>query len=593
MRRILIIPLLAALLLAGSDRAEAGRKVYSTASSFKTALQSAVPGDTIELADGSYDIGGNSLTKSGTAQQRIVIKALNRGKAELKGKSAFTGKGIAYVTIEGFLVTSDVSTAVKTESCNNVRITRNTFRLSETTSSKWLLIGGTYNIATANSFENRVDHNLFENKKQLGNYITIDGSPDDLGTPEASRDDRIDHNHFRTIGPRAANEMETIRIGHSGICRSSSRTVVEFNLFEECDGDPEIVSVKARHAAVRWNTFRRSQGTVCLRSSDSSTVEGNWFLGGGKSGTGGVRMYGSGHRVVNNYFSGMTGDTWDAPVTVTNGDAELTGSVTAHWRPQNITVAFNTFVGNVNNIQFGFTNNGSYSKPPKDLVVANNIIAGAQNPLVKIITAPSNLTYQGNILFPTGSAIAGITVTDAQARVTDPLLVFTDSLWRIAPESPAVNAAAGSFPWVITDIDGQMRDGAPDAGADEWSGGQRFNRPLTAADVGPEGPDSLVVITSVRRSDRTSPETPQLLRVFPNPFNPAATVRFMSPAGGEAEVTVTDLLGREVALLFRGTVEPGCEYAFRFDAGAFAAGTFFVHAHAGGVRTVRRILLVK
>ena len=50
---------------------------------------------------------------------------------------------------------------------------------------------------------------------------------------------------FRDAGPRARNEMEAVRIGWSGISQSSGFTVVEHNVFENVDGDPEIVSVKA------------------------------------------------------------------------------------------------------------------------------------------------------------------------------------------------------------------------------------------------------------------------------------------------------------------------------------------------------------
>jgi hypothetical protein len=586
---------LTAFVLFWSTTATATRKVYTTASTFKTAVQNALPGDTIELANGRYDVSGNSLTKSGTDQLPIVIRAQHRGLAELYGKSAFACKGISYVVIEGFFFTSDVSTVIKTESSNNIRITRNTFRLSETTSAKWVLIGGTYNIATANSHHNRIDHNLFENKKQLGNYVTIDGSPASLGSPEASKYDRIDHNHFRTIGPRAVNEMESIRIGQSEICRSSSYTVVEYNLFEECDGDPEIVSVKTKHSVVRYNTFRRSQGTVCLRSSDSSLVEGNYFFGEGKSGTGGVRLYGVGHQVVNNYFNGLTGDTWDAAITITNGDAEATGSNTSHWRPQNILVAFNTFKDNANTFQFGFTNNGSYSKPPQNLTIANNIAAGSPHQLVKVITQPGGLIFSGNIMFPSQGSSVGVTVPDSQIASIDPSLMLTDSVWRISPGSPAVNAAAGFFPGIQYDIDGQGRDVLKDVGADELSSGARSNRPLRPDDVGPNGPDSIMVIgtASVELQSPVLPSGIALFQNYPNPFNPSTIIEFTTHQEGRTVISIYDLLGRKVATVFDGTAERNIRYSVPFNASALAGGVFFAVLEFEQQRVVRKMVLMK
>ncbi|MEO0875758.1 MAG: chondroitinase-B domain-containing protein, partial [Bacteroidota bacterium] len=46
---------------------------------------------------------------------------------------------------------------------------------------------------------------------------------------------------------------------------SSGYTIVEHNLFEDCDGDPEIVSVKSCDNIIRHNTFLASYGTLSLR----------------------------------------------------------------------------------------------------------------------------------------------------------------------------------------------------------------------------------------------------------------------------------------------------------------------------------------
>ena len=196
------------------------------------------------------------------------------------------------------------------QACNNIRITRNTFRLIETESLKWVIIGGVWNDPNAVSHHNRIDHNLFENKSFAGNYITVDGSGDPVY--QSSQYDLIDYNHFRNIGPRIVNEMETIRVGWSELSRSSGYTTIEYNLFENCDGDPEIISVKTCDNIVRYNTFMSSQGTLCLRHGDRTIVNGNYFFGEGKDGTGGIRFYGDDHKIYNNYFEGLTGTIWDA-----------------------------------------------------------------------------------------------------------------------------------------------------------------------------------------------------------------------------------------------------------------------------------------
>jgi hypothetical protein len=44
---------------------------------------------------------------------------------------------------------------------------------------------------------------------------------------------------------------------------------------------------------------------------------------------------------------------------------------------------------------------------------------------------------------------------------------------------------------------------------------------------------------------------------YPNPFNPTTTISFNIPAIQEINVTIYDVLGREVKTLFNGEVTPG------------------------------------
>src|SRR5690606_3503188 len=220
----------------------------------------------------------------------------------------------------------------------------------------WIVIGGTYNLTEPESFNNRIDHNIFEEKHKPGNFITIDGSPEP--NAKSSQFDRIDHNYFKNIGPRVENEMEAVRIGWSEMSLSSGYTIVEHNLFENCDGDPEIISVKTCDNIIRNNTFISCQGSLVLRHGNRNVVEGNFFIGNKKNGTGGVRFYGDDHKIFNNYFEGLTGTTWDAAITVTNGDADYPSSnLSKHFRPRRTVIAFNTMINNDHNIEIGYTNN--------------------------------------------------------------------------------------------------------------------------------------------------------------------------------------------------------------------------------------------
>ena len=437
----------------------------------KSAFGDARPGDRIVLADGTYSIG-KMTGKNGTAAQPITVVAENRGKAMI-GDGQLEVANSSYVTFQGLKFTN--SNTLKVTSSNNVRLTRNHFRLTEGESSlKWVIIQG------ENSHHNRIDHNLFEEKHQLGNFITIDGSE-----TQQSQYDRIDHNHFRGIGPRAANEMEAIRVGESSLSQSSGFTVVESNLFERCDGDPEIVSVKSNDNIVRHNTFRASQGVLSQRHGNRGEFYGNFFFGEGKAGIGGIRIYGQDHKIYNNYFEGLTGTGHDAALQIDGGDVDTSGALNAHWRVYRATVVNNTFVNNVSNIEIG----ANYNLAPVDSVIADNVITGSRGKLLNEVKKPVDMTYAGNIAWPTGSATVGVSVPSGSVRAVDPLLASDGSLYRIGAGSPAIDTGTGGHAFVTDDMDGQARIGGVDAGADERSSSTVTRAPLSAttSDPAPRG----------------------------------------------------------------------------------------------------------
>ncbi|MCD9899440.1 polysaccharide lyase 6 family protein [Streptomyces sp. MT29] len=452
----------------GNSTPQANATIVNVSSSTQltTAMANAVAGQTIVLANGSYSIGKLNA-KNGTSSAPITIMAAQQGKAIITG-GQLEVLSSSYVTFSGLKWTN--RNTLKISSSHHIRLTRNHFRLTESSSLKWIIIQG------AGSHRNRIDHNLFEEKHQLGNFITIDGS-----STQQSQYDQIDYNHFRNIGPRATNEMEAIRVGWSAISKSDGFTTVENNLFENCDGDPEIVSVKSNANTVRYNTFRTSQGSVSLRHGNRSQVHGNFFFGGGKTGTGGVRVYGQDHKIYNNHFEGLTGSGYDAALQLDGGDVDTSGALSSHWRVYRATAVHNTFVNNVSNIEIG----ANYSLAPVDSLVADNIVVGSSGKLFNELKTPKNMTYAGNIGWPTGSAAIGITTG---VRTVNPLLAKQGEVYRLGTGSPAVNASSGNYGFLTEDMDGQSRRGTADVGADELSTGTVVHKPLNSADVGISAP---------------------------------------------------------------------------------------------------------
>lgn len=485
----------------------------TTVTEFKAALAAMNPGDVILVEDGSYDLSSLTINRSACPNRPIVIKAKNQGQAILNGATALVLESLQYVTLEGFSFRSaNVGTGIKMINCSRVRITKNSFSLDETliNTCNWINIGDTYgSTAPLRSSHNRIDYNLFENKVKSGKFILIDGNIN-----QQSQHDTIAYNIFRNNGPRAENEKEPIRIGVSALSQSNGYTVVEYNLFEDCDGDPEIVSVKSCSNTVRYNTFRRSLGTVCLRQGNNSIVEGNYFFGEGKTasytnengntsiiGAGGVRVYGKNHKIFNNYFSGLTGSVFDAAITITNGDAYNVANPTdlaKHYVPEDIEVVFNTFVNNKSNIEIGY----KYDKAPINCLIANNIVKENATQIITSYSAESlaGVSFSNNIMYPTGTATIGITASNTQIKNIDPLLEQpvcngTDcqqqkayEVLRLSASSPAINTSTGTFIYAATDYEKQNRIGIADIGADEYDRNSLVQiSALDESNVGPNG----------------------------------------------------------------------------------------------------------
>ena len=483
----------------------------NTRQTLQTAINAAVPGSTIIVRNGTYnDFYASITTKSGTDGNPITIKAETVGGVTLTGDSRFTMKKSSHIKFEGFVFDCTSSnTLIKLEACNNVRITRNVFELDTPTSIKWIVVVGTFDDYTFQflSHHNRIDHNIFKNKFTGGNFITIDGTYNqDRSIGQQSQYDRIDHNYFYNNSPRAVNEKESIRIGNSQLCNSSGFTTVEFNLFEECDGDPEIVSVKSNDNLIRHNTFNRNHGTLTLRQGNRSRVEGNYFFGGGKANgmldtqpiyTGGIRAYGTDHVIVNNYMEGLQGTIWDAPITLTQGEV-ITGQSTntsLHYRGERITIAYNTLVNNAYGIEIGYPKaDGSYNKKLADIKIANNIVVGSQNQLVKIHTNQQGaVTWSNNIMYATGSAqivTGGPAFTASEVLIQNPNLALSGTIWKATNTSPVL---ANGIPalTLAEDIDGQSRPALSNAGADHFSSELVTYFPVGIADVGPGAPEEL------------------------------------------------------------------------------------------------------
>jgi parallel beta-helix repeat protein len=83
-----------------------------------------------------------------------------------------------------------------------------------------------------------------------------------------------------------------------------------------------------------------------------------------------------------------------------------------------------------------------------------------------------------------------------------------------------------------------------------------------------------------------------LLNAYPNPFNASATIRFVLPKQAYSVLTVTNILGREVARLVDGVLAEG-EHSVVFNADRLASGVYIYKLTSGKYSATKKIMLVK
>ncbi len=444
-RNTVKIILLAVLAFTGSLFSQKNTILCRTADDVAASLKTLVPGKQIVLADGEYRFASPLVVEAaGSKGKPIVIRSENRNKAFILGNTSVIFRNASYITIEGLVFNNNGSSAILLEGCNNIRITRNIFRLHENGRGSWVMVTGNNKDTLSLSHHNMIDRNLFEEKKELGNFITIEGTKTVPST--VSQHDVIEWNYFRNIGPRVENVLEAIRIGSAEYTLSRGYTILQNNLFERCDGDPEYISIKQSDCTVRNNTFIECLGSLSLRHGNHSTVEGNVIIGSNRTGTftdstgkiwtlgtGGIRFCADSMMIVGNYCEGLTGKEWDATVAATNGDADYGEGkpLTKHYRITNALIENNIFVDNTSGIEIGFDGAGFqgnwWHKAPDRMMIRNNIITGSSDTLVKFMDTPTNTVFENNTVYSRSGA-ATMSNDLSGVKMKDPRLVRTNGL---------------------------------------------------------------------------------------------------------------------------------------------------------------------
>lgn len=419
------------------------------------AINKALPGETIILADGAYATNSKILVEcKGSALHPVTIKANTNGGVEISGSDGFIlGSSSAFVTIQGFKFTHLSGKTKIAVGAHHCRFTRNLFECAGT---------GAY--LTVSGDDIQIDHNTFQNKFTEGQMVSVQG-PDGSGMAQRTW---IHHNYFDRFVP-VSNNCSAIQIGLSGRSMASAFAIVEHNLFVQTKGENENICNKSSDNIYRYNTFGEGVSELSLRHGNRCMVYGNFFIG-----SEGIRFYGDHHKIFSNYF-----ERCSPAISIGNGDGIIPpDKLVMHDRPDSVEIVFNTLINNRINIIMA---DRSHGLGATHIVVANNIIQGG-SVAVKISGEVVNPIWAGNIIWNTD----GVGIVPPQGyRSCDPLLKKDKSgIFRITSLSEAIGKSSGSFPYVLNDMDGQDRTGKPDIGADQLSDAKIIHTIMTIKDAG-------------------------------------------------------------------------------------------------------------
>lgn len=87
-------------------------------------------------------------------------------------------------------------------------------------------------------------------------------------------------------------------------------------------------------------------------------------------------------------------------------------------------------------------------------------------------------------------------------------------------------------------------------------------------------------------------QTPVLYQNYPNPFNPSTSMNYFLPRREHVTIQIFDMLGRTIATLVDGPIEPG-DHMVSWNATGFPSGVYFCRLRTDTHQMNRKLLLVR
>ena len=363
----------------GSDKTTYDREVtVNSILQLENTVTNATVPTRIIITNGIYN--SSKITLKGN-YSAVHIVAQTRGKVIIQRRIDIYGD---HITIEGMLFNGGTSGANKNDGGfiwvygTDCKILRNAWNDSE--AWQWIRVD-------EHAYRCEIGYNSFINKTNNANNSSTQSMQvlqcrfDYQDSTPAEH--YVHHNYFQNIVKGNQNNgyscvnFITKKDGKDAATKGAQHNLrLEYNLFEEVNGEGEIVSIKANKASVLHNTFKNSKGGFNLRFGNNSIVHGNSIY----NCNAGITVSGENHKITNNYIENTPGEG----ILVRDGDNYWAGYATV----KNVDISSN-IIKNCKKagMRFGKLKHPSASEqyPPQATTVSNNILfQGDGDYLIKV-----------------------------------------------------------------------------------------------------------------------------------------------------------------------------------------------------------------
>ena len=333
-------------------------------------------GDTVLIKDGIYSNQDINIAYIANAKNRLYIKAENQHKVIFSGTLNMKISG-SYITLSGFVFENGGNS-------ESIQIMGSSNRI---TNCKISFNDSEGPIVSIYNKKNRIDHCLFENFDKKGVWI-------DVKRNNELNYSLIDHNIFKNRAPGSSNGYETIRIGLSSNSLTNSRTIIMSNIFENCDGEIELISSKSSENIIYNNIIKNSKGSITLRHGNRSIVSKNKFLQNSIIDTAGIRIIGEDHLVYDNLIERVNGG---AAISISNGveNTKLNG----YAQVKRLRLSKNVLINNNVDFLIGISKSGGTLTPILSKITDNIIYKNNNNSIFSYDGYGSTDMYYNNNYF--------------------------------------------------------------------------------------------------------------------------------------------------------------------------------------------------